>query len=51
MDCGHKILATQGMMGFYSGVGPRLARVVADVALTFSIFGVFKRMLLDLLQK
>jgi hypothetical protein len=39
------------MFGFYSGVGPRLARVIADVALTFSIFGVFKRMLLEMLTK
>ena len=30
-------------MGFYSGVGPRLARVILDVALTFSIFGALKR--------
>jgi len=36
-------MSEAGMMGFYSGVGPRLARVVADVALTFSIFGALKR--------
>jgi hypothetical protein len=30
-------------MGFYSGAGPRLARVILDVALTFSIFGALKR--------
>ena len=30
-------------MGFYSGVKPRLARVILDVALTFSIFGALKR--------
>lgn len=40
----------QGPMGFYSGVGPRLARVVADVALTFSIFGLLKRKLLEILS-
>ena len=32
-----------GVGGFYSGVGPRLARVILDVALTFSIFGALKR--------
>jgi len=30
-------------MGFYSGVVPRLARVVLDAALTFSIFHSLKR--------
>ncbi len=30
-------------MGFYSGAKPRLARVIADVALTFSIYGALKR--------
>ena len=42
-DCAKKIIAEQGMMGFYSGVVPRLSRVVLDVALTFSIFGALKR--------
>ena len=41
-------MAESGPMGFYSGAGPRLARVVADVALTFSIFGMLKRKLLEL---
>ena len=42
-DCGGSILREMGPMGFYSGVGPRLARVILDVALTFSIFGELKR--------
>lgn len=42
-DCFGKIYAEQGFMGFYSGVGPRLARVVLDVALTFSLFHSMKR--------
>ena len=49
MDCGAKILAQSGPFGFYSGVGPRLARVIADVALTFSIFGALKRKIQELL--
>jgi len=43
LDCGKQVIAEAGVMGFYSGVGPRLCRVVADVALTFSIFGALKR--------
>ena len=43
MDCGKKVLLESGPMGFYSGAGPRLARVILDVALTFSIFGALKR--------
>merc|ERR1712046_335939 len=50
-DCASQILKAQGPMGFYSGVGPRLARVIADVALTFSIFGAIKRKLQDLLSR
>ena len=43
LDCGAQIMKTSGPMGLYSGVGPRLARVILDVALTFSIFGALKR--------
>ena len=43
MDCARCILRESGPIGFYSGVVPRLARVVGDVALTFSIFGALKR--------
>lgn len=42
-DCFAKIYAEQGFMGFYSGVGPRLCRVILDVALTFSLFHSMKR--------
>jgi hypothetical protein len=37
------IYATQGFMGFYSGVKPRLLRVMLDAALTFSVFHQLKR--------
>ena len=43
MDVGRHIIKEQGFLGFYSGVVPRLARVILDVALTFSIFGALKR--------
>jgi hypothetical protein len=37
------IYESRGLAGFYSGVVPRLARVVLDAALTFSIFHQIKR--------
>jgi len=43
MDHARNIYASRGFMGFYSGVVPRLARVVLDAALTFSIFHQLKR--------
>lgn len=43
MDCGRQIMKADGPLGFYKGVGPRCFRVVADVALTFSIFHGLKR--------
>ena len=42
-DCFAKIYKSQGVGGFYSGVTPRLARVILDVALTFAIFHQLKR--------
>lgn len=41
------ILTNEGPMGFYKGVGPRLARVILDVALTFTIYNQIKRMVLN----
>jgi hypothetical protein len=32
------IYQTRGIMGFYSGIGPRLVRVMLDASLTFSLF-------------
>jgi solute carrier family 25 citrate transporter 1 len=32
------IMTNEGPMGFYKGVAPRLARVILDVALTFTIY-------------
>ena len=46
-DCVQQILKESGMRGFYSGVGPRLARVCLDVGLTFSIFNGIKRALIN----
>ena len=42
MDCVKYIMKESGPLGFYRGVGPRLMRVVADVALTFAIFNGIK---------
>jgi hypothetical protein len=40
------ILVNEGPRGFYKGVGPRLARVILDVALTFTIYNQIKRLVL-----
>lgn len=42
-DCFTKVYQQWGLLGFYKGVGPRLCRVILDVALTFSIFHGLKR--------
>jgi len=41
----------EGPMGFYKGVGPRLARVILDVAITFSIFNSLKRLMIKMVAK
>jgi len=46
-----EIYATRGMIGYYSGVVPRLSRVVLDAALTFSIFHSLKRNVAEYLAK
>ena len=51
MDCFYKTLRNEGPMGFYKGVGPRLARVTLDVGLTFAIFNSLKRKLISLVSK
>lgn len=43
VDCFKQVYARSGIMGFYSGIGPRLCRVILDVALTFAIFHQIKR--------
>lgn len=46
-----EIYASRGFMGYYSGVVPRLSRVVLDAALTFSIFHQLKRSVAEYLAK
>lgn len=41
-DCIRHVMQESGPLGFYRGVGPRLLRVCADVALTFAIFSGIK---------
>jgi solute carrier family 25 citrate transporter 1 len=45
--CFKYIMKNEGVMGFYSGVGPRLCRVVLDVAITFSVFNSLKRLIIS----
>lgn len=42
--CAKHIMANEGPWGFYKGVRPRLARVILDVALTFTIYNYIKRL-------
>jgi hypothetical protein len=51
LDCAKKIMATEGIRGFYKGVVPRLARVTMDVGLTFAIFNSLKRTLIEFWAK
>ena len=48
-DCFMTILRNEGLRGFYKGITPRLARVILDVAITFTVFNQLKRMLVKLL--
>lgn len=50
-DCFGQIYRAEGFMGFYKGVGPRLARVTLDVGLTFAIFNTIKRKITDFIAK
>ena len=49
--CFMHILRNEGFGGFYKGVVPRLARVILDVAITFSVFNQLKRTLVAMLAK
>jgi len=51
IGCGKHILTHEGLGGFYKGVVPRLARVVLDVAITFSIFNSLKRLFTKMLVR
>jgi hypothetical protein len=39
-------MKNEGPLGFYKGVGPRLARVILDVGLTFTIYNQIRRLML-----
>lgn len=47
LDCARQILAKEGPKGFYKGTTARLGRVVADVALVFTIYEQVVKMLDD----
>lgn len=51
LGCFSYIMKHEGPLGFYKGVGPRLARVILDVAITFSIFNSLKRLLVKMLAQ
>jgi solute carrier family 25 citrate transporter 1 len=39
MDCLRQIIANEGIMALYKGVGPRLSRVCCEVAITMTLYG------------
>jgi len=51
IGCFNHILRNEGPKGFYKGVGPRLCRVILDVAITFAVFNQIKGLLMWLLVK
>ncbi len=45
LNCAREMLQTEGVRSFYKGVGPRLARVCSEVAITMTLYGeVVKRL-------
>ena len=51
VGCAKHIMETEGPLGFYKGVGPRLARVILDVGLTFTIYNQIRRVMLALFEE
>lgn len=51
MGCAKHIITHEGPLGFYKGVGPRLARVILDVGLTFTIYNQIRRIMLALFEQ
>ncbi len=51
VGCASYIMKHEGPLGFYKGVGPRLARVILDVAITFSIFNSLKRLMISFVAR
>ncbi len=49
LGCFAYIMKHEGVFGFYKGVGPRMARVILDVAITFSVFNSIKRLVTKIL--
>lgn len=47
VDAVRKISATEGIAGFYSGLGPTLAVAVPNFAISFSVYGTMKEYALD----
>ena len=45
-DCAVQIAKTEGLKGFYKGTVPRLGKVVADVAITFTLYDYITRAIL-----
>lgn len=44
-DCAAQMMRKEGITAFYKGMAPRLTRVVAEVAITMSLYGEFVKLL------
>jgi solute carrier family 25 phosphate transporter 23/24/25/41 len=47
IDAFRKITKTEGLMGFYSGVGPTLLVAVPNLAISYTVYGTLKEYTLD----
>ncbi len=45
LDCLRQVVANEGVMALYKGVGPRLSRVCAEVAITMTLYSEVVKML------
>ncbi len=45
VQCARDMLQNEGILSFYKGVGPRLARVCSEVAITMTLYGEVVKML------
>lgn len=50
LDCGRKILMTEGALGLYKGIRPRMVRVAMETSVTFASFNAIKSMVLKYLD-
>lgn len=50
IDCARQIVRSEGILGLYKGVKPRMARVAIEVSVTFASYNVIKDLILKYLD-